>query len=91
MQAEWEKTCFLDKVYHGYYQWPKMIKYSVNKRERYTSDKMPEHVSIIFERFLDKKFVKKLTEVIIFDEKTNKFENIRFLMYKVNHTYTGAA
>ncbi|CAF1460973.1 unnamed protein product [Rotaria sordida] len=42
-QIEWEQTCFLDKYYHGYYEWPKIIKYPMNKRERYTKETMPEH------------------------------------------------
>lgn len=82
-QNEWEQICFLDKLSYGYYQWPKMIKYSLNKRERYTCDQMPQNVSIIYDRFLDKNFVARLAKVIIFDEKTIEFKRIRFLMYKV--------
>ncbi|CAF4106147.1 unnamed protein product [Rotaria magnacalcarata] len=59
-QTEWEQICFLDKIFHGYYQWPKTIKYALNKRERYTGGEIPTHVSIILDRFLDKDFVTKL-------------------------------
>ena len=41
-QIEWEKTCFLDKSYHGYYCCPKIIKYSMNRRECYTQNNMLE-------------------------------------------------
>ncbi|CAF4690202.1 unnamed protein product, partial [Rotaria sp. Silwood1] len=82
LQTEWEETCFLDKRHHGYYQWRKLIKYPINKRERYNSDRMPKHVSIIFDRFLDKNFIVKLTKVIIFDEREIEFNKLRFLMYK---------
>ncbi|CAM2708912.1 unnamed protein product [Rotaria socialis] len=81
-QTEWEQICFLDKIFHGYYQWPKTIKYALNKRERYTSGKIPAHVSIILDRFLDKDFVTKLSKCIIFDEGNINFDKIRFLMYK---------
>ncbi|CAF3866966.1 unnamed protein product [Rotaria sordida] len=82
LQTVWEETCFLDKVSHGYYQWQKMIKYPINKRERYIHDQMPKHASIIFDHFLDKSFLIKLTKVIIFDEREIEFNRIRFLMYK---------
>ncbi|CAF3689421.1 unnamed protein product, partial [Rotaria sp. Silwood1] len=82
LQTEWEETCFLDKRHHGYYQWRKLIKYPINKRERYNPDRMPKHVSIIFDRFLDKNFIVKLTKVIIFDEREIEFNKLRFLMYK---------
>ncbi|CAF4100985.1 unnamed protein product [Rotaria sp. Silwood2] len=82
LQTEWEQACFLDKVFHGYYQWPKMIEYPVNKCEFYTRDQMPKHVLIIFDRFLDKNFVAKFTKLIIYDEGTIDFNKTRFLMYK---------
>jgi hypothetical protein len=50
-QIEWEQTCFLDKSFHGYYCWPKMIKYSMNKLERYIHNNMPEKVAILYDRF----------------------------------------
>ncbi|CAF2108179.1 unnamed protein product [Rotaria magnacalcarata] len=81
-QTEWEQICFLDKIFHGYYQWPKTIKYALNKRERYTGGEIPTHVSIILDRFLDKDFVTKLSKCIIFDEGDIDFDKIRFLMYK---------
>lgn len=37
-QEEWEHMCFLDKTYHGFYTWPKMIQYAMNKRDRYTPE-----------------------------------------------------
>ncbi|CAF4368338.1 unnamed protein product, partial [Rotaria sordida] len=43
---------------------------------------MPKHASIIFDHFLDKSFLIKLTKVIIFDEREIEFNRIRFLMYK---------
>ncbi|CAF1481753.1 unnamed protein product [Rotaria sordida] len=55
-QIEWEQTCFLDKCYHGYYEWPKIIKYPMNKRECYTKETMPEHVAILYNQFMNKKF-----------------------------------
>lgn len=84
-QSEWESACFLNKVFHGYYTWPKFIEYYMNKRERYTPDKMPEHVSILYDHFIDKNFVKRLTQCLIFDEDNEKilFNIKRFQMYKV--------
>lgn len=84
-QQEWEETCFLDKSYHGYYKWPKIIKYPMNKRERYTKDNMPESVAIIYERFLEKSFVEKFAQFMILDEEKGKinFDARRFNMFKV--------
>ena len=84
-QQEWEDTCFLDKSFHGYYNWPKVIKYSVNKRERYTKENMPESVAIIYERFSDKNFIAKFTQFMILDEEKGKinFDARRFNMFKV--------
>ncbi|CAF4636892.1 unnamed protein product [Rotaria sp. Silwood1] len=82
VQREWEQVCFLDKVFHGYYQWPKMIEYPMNKCESYIRDQMPKHVSIIFDRFLDKNFMTKFNKLIIYDEGTIDFNKTRFLMYK---------
>ncbi|CAF3918247.1 unnamed protein product, partial [Rotaria sp. Silwood1] len=45
-QKEWEETCFLDKSFHGYYKWPKIIRYPMNKRERYTKEHMSENVGL---------------------------------------------
>ena len=84
VQTNWEQTCFLDKPYHGYYQWPKMIKYSINKRERYTRDRMPRHVAIMFDRFLDRNFVVELMKTMTSDDNRKEFDKLRFLMYKVN-------
>ena len=74
-QIEWEQTCFLDKSFHGYYTWPKIIKYSLNKRKRYTEENMPEQVAILYDRFIDKNFLKQFIQLIILDEEEmrNKF------------------
>ncbi|CAF1001262.1 unnamed protein product [Rotaria sordida] len=71
-QVEWEQTCFLDKTFHGYYTWPKMIKYSMNKRARYTQNDMPEQVAIIYNRFMDKNFLIQSTKLMISDEHTDE-------------------
>jgi hypothetical protein len=89
-QIEWEETCFLDKSFHGYYIWPKMIKYAMNKRTRYTKDNMPEEVAILYDRFIDKNFVVRATQLMILDEDLGEeedrinFDNTRFSMFKVN-------
>jgi hypothetical protein len=83
-QIEWEETCFLDKSFHGYYTWPKMIKYTMNKRTCYTKDNMPEEVAILYDRFIDKNFVVRATQLMILDEDGINFDNTRFAMFKVN-------
>jgi len=87
-QQEWEETCFLDKSFHGYYKWPKIIKYPMNKRERYTKDNMPESVAIIYERFFDREFVAKVVQWMVADEEdeTIHFDVHRFRMFKVEFT-----
>jgi hypothetical protein len=84
-QIEWEQTCFLDKCFHGYYKWPKMIKYPMNKRERYTKENMPEHVAILYNRFMDKNFVSRLIQNMMIDEEgdENNFDIHQFRMFKV--------
>ena len=82
-QVQWEETCFLDELFHGYYQWPKTIRYALNKRERYSEGQMPADVFIVFERFRDQKFVKKLIELLVLDENETKASRMRFLMFKV--------
>ena len=84
-QLEWEQTCFLDKCFHGYYKWPKMIKYPMNKRERYNKESMPEHVTIVYRRFLDRNFVGKLIRNMVIDEEGDEknFDIHRFRMFKV--------
>ena len=84
-QDEWEQTCFLDKSYHGYYSWPKTIKYALNKRERYTTENMPENVAILYERFMDTNFISKFTQFMVLDEEKGKvtFDSRRFNMFKV--------
>jgi hypothetical protein len=83
-QTEWEQTCFLDKSFHGYYKWPKIIKYPLNKRERYTPENMPEQVAILYDRFIDKKFVAQLIKFMVLDKETdNIFNCVRYRMFKV--------
>jgi hypothetical protein len=84
-QNEWEQTCFLDKSFHGYYKWPKIIKYPMNKRERYTQGNMPKNVAILYERFIDKDFISKFTQFMVLDEEKGKinFDARRFNMFKV--------
>jgi hypothetical protein len=85
-QQEWEQTCFLDKSYHGYYKWPKIIKYPMNKRERYTKENMPENVAILYDRFIDKDFISKFIQFMVLDEEEEEinFDVHRFRMFKVN-------
>jgi hypothetical protein len=89
-QIEWEQTCFLDKSFHGYYIWPKTIKYTMNKRTRYTKENMPEQVAILYDRFIDKNFVLRATQLMVLDENPEKeedkieFNETRFAMFKVN-------
>ncbi|CAF4800212.1 unnamed protein product [Rotaria sp. Silwood1] len=87
-QTEWEQTCFLDNSFYGYYTWPKIIKYSMNKRERYTANNMPEQVAILYERFIDKNFIQQSIQLMVFDEEKNeiKFDKTRFLMFKVGES-----
>ncbi|CAF3512541.1 unnamed protein product, partial [Rotaria sordida] len=83
-QKEWEETCFLDKSFHGYYKWPKIIKYPINKRERYTKENMPQDVAILYERFIDKNFINKFTQFMVLDEEEEEinFDIHRFRMFK---------
>jgi proteasome activator subunit 4 len=83
-QTEWEETCFLDKSYHGYYKWPKIIKYPMNKRERYTKENMPERVAILYEKFIDKSFISKSIQFMVLDEEEEaiNFDIHRFRMFK---------
>ncbi|CAF4481758.1 unnamed protein product, partial [Rotaria socialis] len=85
-QSEWEQTCFLDKSFHGYYTWPKMIKYSINKRERYSQNNMPEQAAILYNRFIDKNFVKRMAQFMILDhdsaDNQTEFDKIRFAAFK---------
>ncbi|CAF3716099.1 unnamed protein product [Rotaria sp. Silwood1] len=83
-QIEWEKICFLDKSFHGYYKWPKIIEYCLNKRIRYIQDTMPEQVAILYDRFIDKKFIVQLIQSVILEEDDGdiNFSKNRFLMYK---------
>jgi len=85
IQTEWEQTCFLDKSFHGYYKWPKLIKYSMNKRARYIVDDMPEQVAIIYDRFMDEKFLMQFIQFMVLDEHKGQinFDRIRFKMFKV--------
>jgi len=83
-QTEWEQICFLDKSFHGYYKWPKIIKYPLNKRERYTRENMPEQVAILYDRFIDKNFVAQFIQFMVLDKETdNSFNCVRYRMFKV--------
>ncbi|CAF1560656.1 unnamed protein product [Rotaria magnacalcarata] len=83
-QLEWEQACFLDKCFHGYYKWPKIIKYPMNKRERYTKGNMPEHVAILYNRFMDKNFIYQLIQYMIIEDEGFEinFNIHRFRMFK---------
>ncbi|CAF3638419.1 unnamed protein product, partial [Rotaria sp. Silwood1] len=83
-QIEWEQICFLDKSFYGYYTWPKIIKYSINTRIRYTQHTMPENVAILYNRFIDKNFLKQFIKLIIFDEDNDiiNFNKTRFTTFK---------
>ncbi|CAF1032534.1 unnamed protein product [Adineta steineri] len=84
-QIEWEETCFLDKSFHGYYTWPKTIKYPLNKRARYTKDhEMPKDVTILYDRFMNKQFVRQLTQLMILNENEEQknFDKDQFVMFK---------
>ncbi|CAF1939925.1 unnamed protein product [Rotaria magnacalcarata] len=82
-QTEWEQTCFLDKSFHGYYKWPKIIKYPLNKRERYTRENMPEQVAILYDRFIDKKYVAQFIQFMVLDKETdNSLDVTRYRMFK---------
>ncbi|CAF3944922.1 unnamed protein product, partial [Rotaria sp. Silwood1] len=83
-QKEWEETCFLDKSFHGYYKWPKIIRYPMNKRERYTKEHMSENVAILYEKFIDKNFINKFIQFMVLDEEEEEinFDIHRFRMFK---------
>lgn len=88
-QSDWEETCFLDQSYHGYYSWPKILQYPMNKQERYHSKNMPEDVMILYERFSDRSFLQQMIELMLVDESEDEdleFSEIRFAMYKVRRT-----
>ncbi|CAF2738132.1 unnamed protein product [Rotaria sp. Silwood2] len=48
-QIEWEQTCFLDKSFHGFNTWPKIIKYAINKRECYSRTNIVLSLSLSFD------------------------------------------
>lgn len=85
-QIEWEERCFLDKPYHGYYTCPKTIKYVLNKRTRYTQENMPEQVAILYNRFMDKKFLSQAIQLMVFNDTTSNKDSskIRLAMFKVD-------
>lgn len=57
----------------------------MNKRERYTKENMPEHVAILYQRFMDKNFINKLIQYMIIDDEGDEiiFDIHRFRMFKV--------
>ncbi|CAF3998522.1 unnamed protein product, partial [Adineta steineri] len=84
-QIEWEETCFLDKSFHGYYTWPKIIKYPMNKRARYTKHhEMLRDVTILYDRFMNKQFVRRITQLMILNENEEQknFDKDQFVMFK---------
>ncbi|CAF0976267.1 unnamed protein product [Adineta steineri] len=84
-QIEWEEACFLDKPFHGYYTWPKIIKYPMNKRARYAKDhEMPKDVTILYDRFMSKQFVRRITQLMILNENEEQknFDKNQFVMFK---------
>lgn len=84
-EDEWEQTCFLDKSYHGYYQWPKVLRYPMNKRNRYTAENMPDEVMMIYRRFIDEDFLRKAVQWMVDGERNDRhsFDLHRFRMFKV--------
>ena len=85
-QDEWEHMCFLDKTYHGFYTWPKTIKYSMNKRERYTRENMPEGVAIVFDRFNDPTFISRVVQCMVTEQHAAdmSFSYIRSTVFKAS-------
>jgi hypothetical protein len=57
----------------------------MNKRERYTKENMPEHVAILYNRFMDKNFISRLIQYMVIDEEgdDNNFDIHQFRMFKV--------
>jgi hypothetical protein len=62
-----------------------VIKYPMNKRERYTKDNMPENVAIIYAGFMDRDFISKVIQFMVSDEEEDEinFDIHRFRMFKV--------
>jgi hypothetical protein len=82
---EWEQMCFLDKSFHGYYQWPKIFRYPLNRRERYTRENSAEQASILCDRFADKNFVAQAIQRMVADtEDGSGFDMVRFRLFKVS-------
>lgn len=84
-EDEWEEMCFLDKSYHGYYQWPKRIRYVMNKRDRFTEENMSEDVLMIYRRFVDKEFLHRSIQWMVDGERAehHAFDLHRFRLFKV--------
>jgi len=59
----------------------------MNKRERYTKENMPEHVAILYNRFMSKDFIAKLIQCMVIDEDGDEinFDIHRFRMFKVKN------
>lgn len=93
-QTEWENLSFFDEPYHGYFTWPKIIKYRMNKPIHYTMINMSENVQTISQRFVDQNFMKRFLELIISNEDQDeknvriKFNKERILMFKVTNTFS---
>jgi hypothetical protein len=61
----------------------------MNKRDRYTKENMPEHVAILYNRFMSKDFITKLIQYMVIDEDGDEinFDIHRFRMFKVKNNY----
>ncbi|CAF2578163.1 unnamed protein product [Rotaria sp. Silwood2] len=79
-QIEWEQTCFLDKSFHGFNTWPKIIKYAINKRECYSRTNMSEQVAILYNQFIDGNFVKRMIR-----DPRRMYRTIQFLCSLINN------
>lgn len=81
-QSDWEKSCFLDGSFHGYYLWPQTIRYAVNKRARYTDDDLPAPVAVLYHRFRHEDFLNRALQMMLLsDEK--ELGKTRLAMFKV--------
>ena len=59
------------------------MKCSLNKRIRYTIETMPDGIAMIYDRLIDKNFIEKYLQFLIFEEP--KFNQTRFDLFKVNN------
>ena len=91
---QWENLSFFDENHHGYFTWPKLIKYRMNKPIHYTVVNMSENLQVIYQRFLQENWIKKLIKLIISNEDQDeknvriKFNKERILMFKVTNQFS---